>query len=381
MRLAIVTTNRNYPWGGAEYLWHALALAARSKGWPVMAFAGPLTLDLQPINQLRAAGVEILCLPPSDYVAGGRLAGIRKLHRKLSGAFTGAGAALRAFAPDLLFVNQCGAFDGAHELWLQGSIARSGVPYITVTHNNDGMVLTPADHAASLSWVKGARSTAFVSSELLQMAGRQLRQAIHRSTIVQNPINASVTALPWPSCPPWKLAVVGRIEIHEKGLDVIIGAAADALGAESDWELDFFGRGPDESALLGLAESHGIRDKVRIRGYKSNPLEIWQDHHLCVLGSRWEGFSLVMAEAMSCGRPILRTRSGGAGWVVHGQTGWLCEPADPGSLSVTLRKAWSQRHDWPSMGLAARNLFSDIADPAPVASLLDYLVTSYSSTQ
>ncbi|MBX3749529.1 MAG: glycosyltransferase [Opitutaceae bacterium] len=378
MRIAIVTTNRLYPWGGAEHLWHAVALAARARRWPVLAVAGPLTLDSAPIGELRAAGVEVRVLPPSTAVGGGRLAALRAWRQRFLGARRGVGRALRDFAPDAILVSQCGAFDGAWEPWLQGVIAATGAPYVTITHNNDGQTLGGGDRVACLDWCRRARLATFVSAELADLAVRQLGVDPGNLSVVQNPVAIPATPPPWPASPPYRLAVVGRLEAHEKGLDLALAATAAALSRAEGWELSLHGRGPDAAMLRAQADQLGIGDRVRLAGYTPDPVEIWRHHHLCVLASRWEGFSLVMAEAMACGRPVLRTASGGANWIEPGRTGWLCAPGQIEALTAALGTAWARRADWASMGAAARAALLSRLDRDPATTLLDLLATCQS---
>jgi len=370
MRLAFVTTNRNYPWGGAEIFWHALALRARGLGWPVFAVVGPFTVDSAPVQELRLAGVEIGVLPPSDSVHGGRLAFVHRFQRRALGVFQGVGARLRKFKPDLLFVNQCGAFDGASELWLQGAIASSGIPYSTLSHNNDGTPLNLSLQRQCRHWLTGAVSAYFVSEENLILSEKLLGTRLTNVSIVQNPLPLPSEPTPWPSSPPYRIGVLGRWEIHEKGLDLIISSAQRVLGNQTGWEITFFGRGPDEEALRALIDQAGLSGRIHLAGFTPNPIDIWKTHHLCLLASRWEGFSYVMAEALASGRPVLRTRNGGASWVEHGTTGWLCTPDSPDALAQTLASAWVQRDSWQSLGTAARASFLEKVRPDPCGPLL-----------
>ncbi|MFT3785294.1 MAG: glycosyltransferase family 4 protein [Tepidisphaeraceae bacterium] len=70
------------------------------------------------------------------------------------------------------------------------------------------------------------------------------------------------------------------------------------------------GEGPHEAMLKARIEAEGRAGRVYVLGHQE-PLPIYQASDLLLLPSSREGFSLVCAEAMSTGIPILRTRTSG----------------------------------------------------------------------
>jgi len=55
------------------------------------------------------------------------------------------------------------------------------------------------------------------------------------------------------------------------------------------------------------------------------------------LVSAWEGFGLVIAEAMFCGLPVIGSRVGGIpDIVVDGETGWLVPACSPPSIAEAM---------------------------------------------
>ncbi|MEM8698808.1 MAG: glycosyltransferase family 4 protein [Pseudomonadota bacterium] len=69
-----------------------------------------------------------------------------------------------------------------------------------------------------------------------------------------------------------------------------------------------------------------------------------------------EAFGRVVVEAQAMGRPVIATNHGGAReTVVHGSTGWLYPPGDPGRLAEQMNKALEMdASERAHMGLAAR---------------------------
>jgi glycosyltransferase involved in cell wall biosynthesis len=101
---------------------------------------------------------------------------------------------------------------------------------------------------------------------------------------------------------------------------------------------------------------------------------VWRDHELLLMPSRQEGLGLAMLEAMSCGRPVLRTPLGGCEeWIEDGVNGFVCPQADVESLVETLERALAVRDKWREMGLAAHAKIKRDLDPRPGRVFLEAL--------
>jgi glycosyltransferase involved in cell wall biosynthesis len=81
------------------------------------------------------------------------------------------------------------------------------------------------------------------------------------------------------------------------------------------------GEGPHEGEVRARVRAEGLEGRVKVLGHV-DPLGVYQAADVLLLPSEREGFSLVCAEAMSCGVPVLRTRTAGTTeTVVEGVTG------------------------------------------------------------
>ncbi len=102
------------------------------------------------------------------------------------------------------------------------------------------------------------------------------------------------------------LLYLGRLEIAQKGLDLLLHAyarAADHIEAE----LHIAGNGPDEEALRALAAELGIADRVRWLGRVDGHarFDLLAAARLVCMPSRYETFGMVAAEALATGTPVL----------------------------------------------------------------------------
>jgi glycosyltransferase involved in cell wall biosynthesis len=111
-------------------------------------------------------------------------------------------------------------------------------------------------------------------------------------------------------------AFVGRLD-YPKNVDWLL----DVAQALPNLHLLIAGEGPDESSLRAGIERLGIGHRVHLLGHRE-PLEIYHASDCLLLPSLREGFSLVCAEAMCRGIPVLRTRTAGTSeLIIENSTG------------------------------------------------------------
>src|SRR6266542_1804168 len=92
---------------------------------------------------------------------------------------------------------------------------------------------------------------------------------------------------------------VGRLD-RQKGYDVLLHALVQVPGVNAV----LVGDGPERDALLALADSLGIGDRLAIAGWRDDVREQLAAFDAFVLPSRFEGFPLALLEAMLVGLPV-----------------------------------------------------------------------------
>jgi glycosyltransferase involved in cell wall biosynthesis/O-antigen/teichoic acid export membrane protein len=99
---------------------------------------------------------------------------------------------------------------------------------------------------------------------------------------------------------------VGRLEIAQKGLDLLVQAWALA-GPRIGGDLVLAGDGPDEARLRGLIEKAGLVDQIRLVGRVDGQeaLALMGRARLVAMPSRFETFGMVAVEAMATGTPVV----------------------------------------------------------------------------
>lgn len=141
------------------------------------------------------------------------------------------------------------------------------------------------------------------------------------------------------------VGVVGRIA-QQKGQDTLIRAARQIL-AHAPNTIFLLAGAPDEQAqldrLMQLAAAEGVAERVRLLGYISDMPLVYAALDVLAVPSRWEGFGLILVEAMAAGVPIVATRVGAIPEIVTEEhTALLVPPDDPPALAAAIGRLLAQ---------------------------------------
>jgi glycosyltransferase involved in cell wall biosynthesis len=138
-----------------------------------------------------------------------------------------------------------------------------------------------------------------------------------------------------------KLILAAGRATPQKGFDLLIRAWASVAPAHPDWTLRLYCHGQSRPALLELKEELGLDDERLIiyLGAKKLPLRM-QQSSIFALSSRFEGFPLILLEAMGSGMGVVAfdCPTGPADVIDDRRNGLLVPPRDVDAFAAALEE-------------------------------------------
>lgn len=123
----------------------------------------------------------------------------------------------------------------------------------------------------------------------------------HRVEVIPNFSTMQVTAMS--SGASKRVIAVGRLE-WQKGYDRLIRIWKNVHAKHLDWQLDIFGEGTLKKELQAQIQKEQVSN-ITIHPFTEDISKEYANSSICVLTSRFEGFSLVLLEAMRHGVPCV----------------------------------------------------------------------------
>jgi glycosyltransferase involved in cell wall biosynthesis len=170
----------------------------------------------------------------------------------------------------------------------------------------------------------------------------------------------------------------GRVDIHVKGLDVLLDAWARVHAAARDTWLLLIGSGADAAALRGRVEqlpgitwvNEYVLDRPRMRSMLSAA-------DIYALSSRHEGFAVAPLEAMACGLPIVATDVPGIRDVLadgEASGGIVVPIGDADALAAGLRRLIDDPALRRTLAVRARQRAEEAFSPDAVGAALRHVL-------
>ena len=128
------------------------------------------------------------------------------------------------------------------------------------------------------------------------------------------------------TCNQKQVIFVGRLN-EQKGLEYLIETWERVHQKHKDWILQIYGDGEQRELLLHLISEAKLKDAVVVNHSTRQIMDKYLESSIFLLTSRFEGFGMVLIEAMACGVPVVSFDCpwGPADIIKNGEDGFLVE--------------------------------------------------------
>lgn len=154
---------------------------------------------------------------------------------------------------------------------------------------------------------------------------------------------------------PKRIIAVGRLH-EQKGFDLLIQSWQLIAARHPDWQLVVYGHGGDLQKLQQQLEKAGLTSSMTFAGTTDNIYKEYQNSAFFVMSSRYEGWGLVLVEAMSCGLPCVSFDCpyGPSDIIRDGEDGFLVENGNIQQLADRMEQLIVNQPLRQQMGTEAR---------------------------
>jgi glycosyltransferase involved in cell wall biosynthesis len=214
-------------------------------------------------------------------------------------------------------------------------------PFVGIVHYlvsaRQNLIIAISDHIAHFTVARGVRHPARVRRVYHGVEPPVTRALEREGQRIRSELGIGPEA--------FLVGNVGRLA-PQKGQRHLIGAMPLLLERVPRAHAVIAGAGDLEEFLRDLAEQTGVANRVHVLGPRKDVPALMHAIDVFAMPSIWEGFGLVLLEAMAAGRPIVASRVATIPEVVvDGQTGLLVPAGDP----LALAEALAQLADQPAL--------------------------------
>ena len=131
---------------------------------------------------------------------------------------------------------------------------------------------------------------------------------------------------------------IGRLN-EEKGFDILLKAHKLLKDENLENNIVILGEGTERKNLEKYILENDLEKSVKLLGFKKNPYPYLKQSDIYILSSRYEGYSLTVAEALVLNKAIISTRCiGPMELLENGKYGLMCNSEDIYQLKECMKK-------------------------------------------
>lgn len=175
-----------------------------------------------------------------------------------------------------------------------------------------------------------------------------------------------------------RIIAVGRLD-YQKGFDRLIQAwdIVQKNRKYSDWHLDIFGQGEWYDMLQNMIRERGLSETAHINSPTNSIGSEYVKSSLLVMSSHYEGFPMVMIEAMACGLPVVTFdyKCGPRDIIRDGENGLLVHNGDIEGLAEAMMEVMDDENYRKMLSQNARKVVATYSEEAVMSKWI-HLFTS-----
>ena len=151
------------------------------------------------------------------------------------------------------------------------------------------------------------------------------------------PNAANFIADKYSDCSAKRVIAVGRLD-YQKSFDRLILVWEKVHQQMPDWRLDIFGQGEWKDMLQQMIDERGLGECVKLNAPTKEIGKEYAESSMLVMSSHYEGFPMVMIEAMACGLPAVcfDFKCGPRDIIAEGENGLIVPDGDIEGLVAAL---------------------------------------------
>lgn len=177
-----------------------------------------------------------------------------------------------------------------------------------------------------------------------------------KAKVIPNPVTDYPNYIDTSKTCHYRIIAVGRLN-HQKGFDKLIDAFSLITNKHPLWRIDIYGQGELESELNHQIINYKLQDRIAIHQPIKDIYKEYLRSDFYVLSSNFEGFGLVLIEAMSCGLPVVAFDCPyGPNEIISDKNdGFLVQNGNINQLSERMEWLMTHESERAEMGVHARN--------------------------
>ena len=159
--------------------------------------------------------------------------------------------------------------------------------------------------------------------------------------LAENKLNHEEGKKKWFKQDCLKISVVGHPHKQKNYPNLINAVEILKNNKKINCQVIIAGEGPESNNVEDLIRQKKLADEITLVGSIPNPLSLIEESDLLVLSSSYEGFAMVIVEALSLGKTVVSTDcpSGPSEIIGDNEFGYLCRVDNPSDLAEKIEYA------------------------------------------